>query len=83
MRHLHVKTIRSVDDVINEGGLALVERLHGSAASVVLNPLQNQTHDVDAAQREKHSRVVKMLEQKLPETQEAAERSAGFTEASF
>lgn len=65
LSHLHVKTVGCVDDVINEGGLALVERLHGSAATVVLDPLQNQTHDVDAVWREKHSRVVKMLEQKL------------------
>ncbi len=27
----------------------LVEHLHGSAAAVVLNPLENQTHDVDTA----------------------------------
>jgi len=47
-RHSLVETVGGVDDVINDGGLLLVERLHGSAAAVVLNPLQNQTHDVDA-----------------------------------
>lgn len=43
----HIEIIRSADDVIDHGGLLLVELLHGSAAAVVLNPLQNQSHDVD------------------------------------
>ena len=47
-RHLLIETVGGVDEVINHGGLLLVERLHGSAAALVLNPLQNQTHDVDA-----------------------------------
>lgn len=51
--YLRIETVGRVDDVINHGGLLLVERLHGSAAAVVLNPLQDQTHDVDAERQEK------------------------------
>lgn len=43
----HVETAGGVDDVIDQGGLPLVERLHRSAAPVVLDPVQHQAHDVD------------------------------------
>lgn len=48
LQYLHIETIWSIDDVVNDGGLLLVQRLHGDAASIVLDPLQNQIHDVDA-----------------------------------
>lgn len=51
MQYSHIKTIRGVDDVINHGRLLLVELLHGGAAAVVLDPLQNQAHDVNAEPR--------------------------------
>lgn len=50
-RYSHIKTIRGVNDVINHVRLLLVELLHGSAAAVVLDPLQNQAHDVNAKPR--------------------------------
>lgn len=50
-RYSHIKTVRGVDEVINHGRLLLVELLHGSAAAVVLDPLQNQAHDVNAEPR--------------------------------
>lgn len=48
LRYSRIKTIRSIDDVINNPGLLFGELLHGGSAAIVLNPLQNQAHNVDA-----------------------------------
>lgn len=44
---LHIKAIGGIDDVIDDAGFLFVERLHGSAATTVFDPLHDQTHDVD------------------------------------
>lgn len=49
--NLHKETVRSTDDVVNHGRFLLVEPLHGGAATIVLYPLQNQTHDIDATHK--------------------------------
>lgn len=49
LRYSRIKAIGGVDEVINQRGLLLVERLHFLAAAVVLDPLQHQAHDVDTA----------------------------------
>lgn len=49
LRYSRIKAIRGVDEVINQRRLLLVEHLHFLAAAVVLDPLQHQAHDVDAA----------------------------------
>lgn len=46
--YLRIETIGGVDDVVNHAGLLPVELLHGSAATIVLDPLQDQAHDIDA-----------------------------------
>lgn len=59
---LHVKAVGGIDDVINEAGFLLVERLHGSAATTVFDPLHNQTHDVDTGSHtHTHAHIVREL----------------------
>lgn len=49
MQYSRIKAIGGFDDVINEARLLPIDLLHGFAAAVVLDPLQHQAHDVDAA----------------------------------
>lgn len=48
-RYSHIEAIGGIDGVINQAGLLPVDLLHGVAAAVVVDPLQHQAHDVDAA----------------------------------
>lgn len=48
-QYSRIKAIGGLNDVINQGRLLPVDLLHGFAAAVVLDPLQHQAHDVDAA----------------------------------
>lgn len=45
---LHIESLRIINNVVNHLRLDGAQLLHGCGTSVVLNPLQNQAHDVDA-----------------------------------
>lgn len=45
---LHIESLRIIDDVINHLRFDGAKLLHGRCTAIVLNPLQDQAHDVDA-----------------------------------
>lgn len=69
LQYSRIKAIRGVDEVVNQRRLLPVERLHFLAAAVVLDPLQHQAHDVDAAAE---TRTVSRLTQSTAKWEPAA-----------
>lgn len=46
--HLHVESLRIINNIINHLRFDGAKLLHGCCPAVVLNPLQDQAHDIDA-----------------------------------